>query len=574
MSNQFDQIEDDISLVYKTANHYLDESQSRCLPSGKDNLSIANDFADFFLSKINNIRIAIENDPDVDTRLRQSLHSRYQGNGFSTFNLLSESDVLQLCNAMPLKLNSADPIPLSYVKENIQLFIPSLHHLLNISLQSGIFPDSLKHGRISPILKAKNADVEVHNNFRPVTTLPFLSKLLEKAASTQIVSYLESQSLIPLYQSAYLKAHSCETALFKFSNDVQQMISNRQMVILIQLDLSAAFDTVDHAILLSLLQNKFGISGTVMQWMSSYLKGRSFSVKVGFVNGKKVLLIYGVPQGSILGPLLFILYISDLPVIASKFDIEFQSYADDSHLYIGFDPLSNYSETMLKVKECLKEVELWMKSNYLQMNVGKTEVLFIAKPHIHSLFPNMSITVGEKCYVSSSSHSVESLGVYFNSTMSIQSMISDIVKSCNFNLKKLSPFKYILSVKHKLLLVKSHILNKLDYCSVLLVNAPLNQINRLQAIINKAIRFVHLLKKHDRISSSLKEAHILPMKQRIMYKSCVFVFKMLHGECPHYMKDLVQHRIPNEMNTRSNSDTLIFQQTSDSSTLQYGMIKN
>ena len=158
--------------------------------------------------------------------------------------------------------------------------------------------------------------------------------------------------------------------------------------------------------------------------------------------------------------------------------------------------------------------------------------------------------------------------------MSIQSMISEVVKSCNFNLKKLSSFKYVLSVKHKLLLIKSHILNKLDYCSILLVNAPANQINRLQSVINKAIRFVHLLKKHDRISSFLKEAHILPMKQRIMYKSCVFVFNMLHGKCPHYMKDLIQHRIPHEINTRSNSDNLLFSQTSDSSTLQYGMINN
>ena len=191
-----------------------------------------------------------------------------------------------------------------------------------------------------------------------------------------------------------------------------------------------------------------------------------------------------------------------------------------------------------------------------------------------SIFDNLSITIGEKCYMSSSSCSVESLGVYLNNTMSIQKLISEVVKSSNFNLKKLSHFKYVLSIKHKLLLIKSHILNKLDYCSILLVNAPATQISRLQSVINKAIRFVHLLKKYDRVSSFLKDAHILPMKQRIMYKSCVFVFNMLHGKCPHYMKDLVQHRIPNEIYTRSNNDNLIFTQTSDSSTLQYGMIKN
>ena len=158
--------------------------------------------------------------------------------------------------------------------------------------------------------------------------------------------------------------------------------------------------------------------------------------------------------------------------------------------------------------------------------------------------------------------------------MSIRNLISEVVKSCNFNLKKLAHFKYILSVKHKLLLIKSHILNRMDYCSILLVNAPAYQIDRLQSVINKAIRFVHLLKKYDRISTFLKDAHILPMKQRIMYKSCVFVFNMLHGKCPHYMKDLVQHRIPHEFNTRSNQDNLLVAQTSHPHTLQYSMIKN
>ena len=114
---------------------------------------------------------------------------------------------------------------------------------------------------------------------------------------------------------------------------------------------------------------------------------------------------------------------------------------------------------------------------FLKMNVDKTEVLFITKPNIHSVL-NFSINIGDKSYDSASQCSVKSLGVFLNSTMSIRNMVSEIVKSCNFNLKKIASFKYVLSEKHKLSLIKSHVLNKLDYCSILLVNAPANQINR------------------------------------------------------------------------------------------------
>ena len=573
VSNICNKNENDTSMLFRSINYYLDDEVSKLLPSHTNPLTLANEFGDFFLQKINQIRADIDNDSSIDVTLRCAYHDSCCSS-FSDFNVLTNDDTLKLITEMPCKLNDADPILLSYLKEHVTYFLPSLNHIVNLSLQSGRFPDLLKHGKVSPILKSRSADSEIHNNFRPVTTLPFLSKLLEKAASSQLISYLDYNDLIPTYQSAYLKAHSCETVLFSFTNYVQQMLSEGKAVLLVQLDLSAAFDTVDHTILLNILRNKFGISGTVLKWLTSYLSDRSFSVKIGFVNGRSMLLIYGVPQGSVLGPLLFILYISDLPAIASSFDVLCQSYADDSNLYVAFDPLVNYSETTARMKACVNKFGAWMKSNYLKMNVGKTEVLFVAKPQAHSLFCSMYISIGDKCYVSSSQCSVTFLGSQISSTMSVSPTISEIVKSCNFNLKKLAPFRYMLSVKHKLLLVKSFILNKVDYCSILLVNAPMIQITRLQRLLNKAIRFVYLLKKRDSVSNHLKKAHILPMKYRIMYKSCTFVFKMLHENCPHYMRNLILRKMPQEFNLRSNRDDLLFTQTTHQSTLQHGCIRN
>ena len=341
-----------------------------------------------------------------------------------------------------------------------------------------------------------------------------------------------------------------------------------------KLDLSAAVDTVNHDVLLHLLECKFKIKGNVLKWITSYLSGRTFSVKIGSVNGRTVLLVYGVPQGSVLGPLLFILYVSDLPAIAANFGISLHSYADDSHLCVGFDPLVNYAETVEKMQSCIMQIEGWMKSNYLQLNVDKTEVLFVAKPREHSTFSNLSLTIGKKCFVSSSTVPMESLGVYFDNTMSIRRIVSETVKRCHYNLKRLHRLRYTLSVKHKMLLVKSFILSRVDYCSVLLANASALEIKRLQTVINKSMRFVHLLKKRDCVSAYTKDAHILPMKYRVMYKTCLFLYNIVNGDCPHYFDNMLLRKHPNEFNTRLNNDNLLFIQTTRSDTLQYGMIRN
>ena len=140
-----------------------------------------------------------------------------------------------------------------------------------------------------------------------MTTLPFLSKLLEKSVSTQLVSYLEQAGLIPQFQSAYLKGHSCETALLKLHSDIQKMLSNNQIVILLKLDLSAAFDTVDHSLLLQILHHKYGLDGTVLKWITSYLSGRSFFCQNWVCQWKESTVdLWGTPRVSPWAPIIHI----------------------------------------------------------------------------------------------------------------------------------------------------------------------------------------------------------------------------------------------------------------------------
>ena len=325
----------------------------------------------------------------------------------------------------------------------------------------------MKQASVSPIIKSKNLDTEIHNNFRPVSSLPFLSKVIEKAAQKQLTQYLKENQLIPSMQSAYLSNHSCETALCKVKNDIQKMVSDGKVVVLVQLDLSAAFDTVDHAALIQLLERHFGIKGTVLNFLKSYLSGRSFSVKIRHVRGKIVLLIYGVPQGSILGPLLFILYISDMPSIVEKHDVCLHSYADDAQLYKGCNPFVDFTSSMTKLTDCVKEIERWMQSKFLKLNIGKTEVLFIAKPQNHALHDNMTITIGNKCYSSSAEHNIYSLGAYFDGTLSMNTMIMECFKVCTFNLNRVKRIRHCLDEDSRMLIIKTHVLGKIDYCNIL-----------------------------------------------------------------------------------------------------------
>ena len=564
---------DDLKKMYRTVNDLLGDGIVKTLPSHNDEGTLAEEMGNFFSSKIKNIRteISTKQKPPV---LNMSSIPRQDLINMDHFELLSNEDLNKIITSVKNKENLFDAIPGTLVKSNPSFFNPLLVKAINSSLDQGTFPNDLKHAIVSPIHKQTSNDPELNSSYRPVSNLPFFSKLHEKAALLQIQNHIDKNKLNPEFQSAYQSGHSCETAVCRVVNDMQKMVANGQMVVLAQLDMSAAFDTVDHKTLLDLLCLKFGITGKVLSWLESYLHGRSFSVKIQYVRGGRVLLVYGVPQGSILGPLLFILYISDIQKIAAEFGVHSHGYADDTQLYMPFDPFRDLTVTSNKLQSCVLKIEDWMNHNYLMLNVDKTEVMLVGKKQDHKIHQLQISFDDEKMYKSSMHDSVKFLGAYVDATLSMKTMISECVRKSNFSLKKLQTIKYMLGVQDKLLLLKTFILSKLDYCNILLCCKSKNQLQPLQIVLNQGIRFAYSLKRRESTSAFMKSAHILPVYFRVMFKSCVMVYRILDGNAPSYLQNIVEVQPPSYRYLRSTYDWLKLSNSGMINCLQSFMVKN
>ena len=208
-------------------------------------------------------------------------------------------------------------------------------------------------------------------NYRPVSNLPFLSKILEKVVSRVLSEHRARNNLdIPL-QSAYRQHHSTETVLLKVHNDVLRALDRRECVFLVLLDLSAAFDTVDHRQLKSRLEQQFGVSHSALLWLDSYLSNRQQAVTIRGIGSKKRTLKYGVPQGSVLGPELFKDYASPLASLIQSFGVSFHGYADDTQLYITFVPGRDEDIALDKIQRCIAAVKAWMAKIYHKLNDDK-----------------------------------------------------------------------------------------------------------------------------------------------------------------------------------------------------------
>lgn len=520
------------SILFKTINNIV-SSPLPPIPvfSNED----CNDFLLFFVNKVADVRASIS--PSLSPL--PTCPARHST--LNCFAPISLQDLIDIVNSMKRSSSPLDVIPTSILKEAINSVGPGLVSIINFSLESGSVPSYFKQAVVEPLLKKPNLDPSLPKNYRPISKLPFTSKVLEKVVANQLNAFLANTNTLDKFQSGFRTKHSTETALLRVSNDILMAADSGECAVLIMLDLSAAFDTVDHSIMLDRLREWVGISGRALDWFSSYLGGRSFSVAVGPFTSDPAPLPCGVPQGSILAPLLWALYLLPLGSIISSFKgVSYHCYADDIQLYVSFTPQNMQKINILL--DCLAAIEGWMGRNFLQLNAAKTEVLIIASDSLAAKVKNLMGPLTTNVHPH-----IRNLGVFFDQAMNMDKHVSSLTRNCFFHIRNIAKLRSIVSHAELEMAVHAFISSRLDYCNSLFTCLSKASVHRLQLVQNAAARLITRSKKSCHITPILASLHWLPVHFRIQYKILIISYKALNGQAPAYISEL----IPPHYNTRS-----------------------
>ena len=527
--------------VYKVANELIFGGKSNTLPTADSVEALVERFSEFFTTKIQTLR------ENLDKQVNNNASDNYQPNvkhPLTEFSPVSEDDVKTHIKKCASKSCDLDPIPTWLLKLCLEDLAPVITHIVNLSLSVSEVSPNLKTALITPLIKKALLDPEILKNFRPVSNLSFISKLIERVVAEKLNNHLKLNDLLEKFQSAYKKYHSTETALLRVQNDLLIALDTDGGTVLMLLDLSAAFDTIDHTKLLRRLQS-LGVQGSALNWFRSYLSGRNQSVYVNKVKSKSRELPYGVPQGSVLGPILFTLYTLPLGDIASKYGLRVHIYADDTQLYVAFKPNDSTSlgREINHLQQCFDEIKQWMTDNLLKLNSDKTELLIsINKNKQQPTQAKNDIIIGGESIAPSLS--IRNLGAYFNVPMDHKDFISSKCKAGWYTLHNIKRVRSLLTREACETLINAYVTSKLDYCNCLLYGVPAKMLERLQKVQNSAAKTIARVPRRDHVTPILADLHWLPIKQRVEYKILLYTYKSLHGEAPEYLSELLNPYTP------------------------------
>ena len=353
--------------LYKMVNNILDRKQTAPLPDNQDLLSLAKNFNEFFIDKIDKLR------SNMETSITPNIT---QSNVTPLFDFYPTciDEIREIINKSGVKCSPADMLPTMLMKKNLESLLPTIVTLVNLSLSSASM-DGVKVADIIPSIKDVSLDPNILNYFRPVSNLVFLGKLIEQVVQLRLEEHMSLNNLNCPEQSAYRKNHSTETLLIKMTNDLLIASDEQTATVVMLLDLSAAFDTVDHTLLLKILHDEIGIKGTALAWFASFLQDRSQRIRLGDITSDTITIKFGVPQGSVLGPILFNIYIRSIYLYVKKLGFKINGYADDHQISKSFVPSDQLEVLTINLINCFSEIKRWMIQYYLHLNGPKTQII-------------------------------------------------------------------------------------------------------------------------------------------------------------------------------------------------------
>ena len=317
-----------------------------------------------------------------------------------------------------------------------------------------MIPKSLKTALIRPLLKKTSLDSDILKNYRPVSNLTFISKVIERVISWRLNEHLINNSMFDPLQLAYRDKHSTETTLITVQNDILLALDAGSSAILLMLDLSAAFDTIYHDILLSRLCNVYGITDNALDWFRSYLTGRIQRVVIEDSVTVDQELDFGVPHGSVLGSRIYCMYTKPVSVIIQRHGLSHHSYADDTQLYMTMDHSNNeWRDGLARIEQCVSEIREWMNQNMLKLNDDKTELIVFTSKYQQDLYNELSITIGGT--VVDCSSQVRDLGVMFDRVLSLRQHVSYTSQTCRFHHRNIIRIRKYITQDISIVLIKS-----------------------------------------------------------------------------------------------------------------------
>ena len=430
-----------------------------------------------------------------------------------------------LASLKPTCSTGLDNIPPSALIAGRSIMCYPLSSILNSSFASSLFPEPWKHAWVKPL--HKGGDCTSPSNYRPISILPVCSKILEKCVQEQLMSYLHSNDLLFPCQSGFRPSHSTQTLLLHCLDNWYKALDRKQYVGVVFLDISKAFDTVNHDLLLVKL-SQLGLSPSTVSWFKSYLSNRSQVTRVCDSFSTRGFLTSGVPQGSVLGPTLFSAFINDLPTVLPSDSIVL--FADDTAIYVISNNLASLNSSL---QLCLNLANLWMTKNELRLNTSKTKCMLL-----HSTRRKMGDT-GLKLHIDGKIveqvRVFKYLGVMLNETLTWSDHINMICGKVTRSLNLLRRLSWFLPRSLLLLYLKSYILPSFDYCDVVWSNCTQEESRRLETLLNFGCKVVLRRYRHYSSTAARKELDLTTLSLRRQLHMAQCMFRCLSLQSPPYL---------------------------------------